>query len=215
MSPVRDMAPTRMNLLRTSRRLERVEKGADLLHRKREALASELFQQARPAVDARQSIEQRAALAYPALLRALALHGQTDLRVFGWPTRDVQLSIEPGEVWGVAVSKIVAKPPISRTLGARGTAPAAVGPSAAEAAKEFELLADLLLEAAPREMLIRRLGDALAQTSRQVNTLERRIAPALRSQRSIIQFALEEREREEHLRMKLLLRRRAARGRSR
>ena len=64
-------------------------------------------------------------------------------------------------------------------------------------------LADLLLEAAPREMLIRRLGESLAQTSRQVNTLERRLAPALRSAVTDMRRTLDEREREERLRLKL------------
>jgi hypothetical protein len=54
------------------------------------------------------------------------------------------------------------------------------------------VLADLLLEAAPREMLLQRLGGALAQTSRQVNTLERRIAPELKSRVAAILRTLDE-----------------------
>ncbi|HLZ44812.1 MAG TPA: V-type ATP synthase subunit D [Gemmatimonadales bacterium] len=56
-------------------------------------------------------------------------------------------------------------------------------------------------------MLIRRLGQALAQTSRQVNTLERRLAPVLRGTVTRIRRALDEREREERLRLKRLKRR--------
>jgi V/A-type H+-transporting ATPase subunit D len=51
-------------------------------------------------------------------------------------------------------------------------------------------------------MVIRRLGEALAQTSRQVNTLERRLAPALRGAVTAIRRTLDEREREERLRLK-------------
>jgi vacuolar-type H+-ATPase subunit D/Vma8 len=57
-------------------------------------------------------------------------------------------------------------------------------------------------------MLIRRLGEALSQTSRQVNTLERRIAPELRSDMVGVRRVLDEREREERLRLKHLLRHR-------
>jgi vacuolar-type H+-ATPase subunit D/Vma8 len=110
-------------------------------------------------------------------------------------------------VWGVAVSRIDERPPAVRTLPARGTPPVAVGPAAVEAASRFEALTDLLLEAAPREMLLRRLGEALAQTSRQVNTLERRLAPTLSSQIATVRRTLEEREREEHRRLKHLRRR--------
>jgi V/A-type H+-transporting ATPase subunit D len=208
-SGLQGLAATRMNLLRAQRRLGRVEKGVDLLRRKREALVTELFQRARPAVDARETIVTLTSEAYPALLEALAQEGSTGLRVLGWPTRDVRVEIEPGQVWGNSVSDIIDRPLLGRTLGSRGTPPGTVSLAVAEAASRFEALADLLLDAAPREMLIRRLGEALAQTSRQVNTLDRRVAPELRSQLATMRRTLEEREREEHLRLKHLVRRRA------
>ncbi len=58
-------------------------------------------------------------------------------------------------------------------------------------------------------MLIRRLGEALAQTTRQVNTLERRVSPALQARATVIRRALEEREREDRLRLRFLARGRA------
>jgi V/A-type H+-transporting ATPase subunit D len=197
-----------MNLIRAARRLAQVGKGVELLRRKREALVSELFRLARPAADARAGIEQATHRAYPALLDALATQGLAGLRPLGWPARDIPLEMEPGSVWGIAVSTIVHRPALARTLGARGTAPGSTGPAAVRAATEFERLIELLLDAAPREMLIRRLGDALSQTSRQVNTLERRIAPELRSDMVGVRRVLDEREREERLRLKHLLRRR-------
>ena len=201
------VAPTRMNLLRAGRRLARVTKGVELLRRKREALVSELFRLARPAADARARVEAEARRAYPALWRALAVHGGTGLAALAWPAREVAVDVTPGLVWGVAVSRIDERPPAVRTLPARGTPPVAVGPAAVEAATRFEALTDLLLEAAPREMLLRRLGEALAQASRQVNTLERRLAPTLSSQIATVRRTLEEREREEHRRLKHLRRR--------
>ena len=200
------MAPTRMALIRAARRLEQVGKGVELLRRKREALVGELFRLARPAALARAQIAEGTRRAYPALLGALAAHGLAGLRALGWPARDVTLEIEPRSVWGIAASTIVRRPPLARTLGARGTAPGTTGPRTVRAATEFERLAELLLDAAPREMLIRRLGGALSQTSRQVNMLERRVAPDLRAEMVGVRRALEEREREERLRLKHLLR---------
>lgn len=205
MSGLGGMAPTRMNLIRAARYLERIGKGVALLRRKREALVSELFRLARPAADARVRIEEGTRRAYPALLAALAAHGLAGLRAVGWPARDVTVELEPGSVWGIAVSTIVRRPPLVRTLGARGTAPGSTGPSTVRAATEFERLTELLLDAAPREMLIRRLGQALSQTSRQVNILELRVTPQLRHQMAGVRGALEEREREERLRLKHLI----------
>jgi len=206
------VAPTRLNLLRTRRRLERLSKGAELLRRKREALVAELFRLARPAADARLQIGAAARHAYPLLVQALAEHGLAGLRAIAWPTRDLKVEVVPGSVWGVVVSRILSRAPIPRTLGARGMGPS-TGLGAIRAAAEFERLTELLLEAAPQEMLLRRVGEALAQTSRQVHTLERRISPRLQADIIRVRRVLDEREREERLRLSSLLRRRrGARG---
>lgn len=202
------LSPTRMVLLRTARRLGAVRRGAALLRRKREALVGELFRVARPAADARARIEAATRSAYPALLAALAAHGATGLEALAWPPRDVALDIEAGSVWGIPIARIGRRPPLARSLAARGMPPGPAGPAALRAAAEFERLAELLLDAAPREMLLRRLGEALAHTSRQVNMLERRVTPTLERQLAAVRRALDEREREERLRLKHLLHRR-------
>lgn len=202
------LAPTRLNLLRAGRRLDRVRKGAGLLRRKREALVTELFRLARPAADARRQIDEGSRRGYLLLLRALSLHGRTGLRSLSWPAREPAVEIESSQVWGVPVARIVSRPALARTIAARGNAPGSTGPATIRAAEEFERLVELLLDAATREMLIRRLGEALAQASRQVHTLERRVAPTLVSQMGGVRRTLEEREREEHLRLKHLSRRR-------
>ena len=201
------LAPTRLNLIRAERRLERVRRGSALLRRKREALVSELFKLARPAADARHRIEEGARRGYQQLLGALAIHGRAGLLALAWPERDLRVEIESAQVWGVPVARIISRPLLTRTVGARGNAPGSAGPTVVSAAGEFERLAELLLDAATREMLIRRLGEALSQTSRQVHTLERRVAPSLLGQMGAVRRTLEEREREEHLRLKHLSRR--------
>ena len=195
------LAPTRLALVRANRRLQRLSRGTAVLRRKREALVTELFRIARPAADARDAIARVAREAYPYLLAALAKHGFSGLRAIAWPGRDLTVDLEPGSVWGVVVSRIVARPPIRRTLGARGTAPAGTGLAAERATDGFERLTELLLDAAPREMLLRRLGQALARTSRQVRMLEHRVSPRLQRDIARVRQALDEREREERLRV--------------
>ncbi len=198
-------APTRQNLLALQRRLGRIAKGTSLLRRKREALVAELFRLARPAASARASIANRAATAYPALVSALARDGADGLQALGWPGRDLKVEIRSGQVWGIAVAEILQRPPVQRTPHARGLPPSAASGATVEATAAFEELTELLLDAANRESLLRRLGDALARTSRQVNTLERRLEPALRANLGTVRRILDEREREEHLRVERLL----------
>ena len=63
-----------------------------------------------------------------------------------------------------------------------------------------------------RASLKRRLAEALRRTSRQVNTLENRVAPGLSGEIHRVRALLEEREREDHTRLKHLLRLRQESG---
>jgi V/A-type H+/Na+-transporting ATPase subunit D len=206
-----DARPTRLNLLRSRRRLGRVREGAELLRRKREALVRELLSRARPAVDEREGIGRAAALAYPALVEALAEEGRAGLLASAEPSRDLVVTMTSTQVWGLAMGSVAEAPRLGRTLEARGTAPGPTPAATVEAAAAFEMLAELLVEAAPREMLLRRLGHEVAQTSRQVRALERRVEPALAAAVSTMTGLLDEREREEHLRLRHFLRKRAGR----
>lgn len=197
---------TRHELLKARRRLDRVRHGAEVLGRKRRALVSEIFRVARIASDARGRVADRAEAAYPVLLRALAEHGGDGLTALGWPEREIDVAIRMERVWGVGVAQIVGRSEVRRGLPARGLAPTAAGPAATVAADAFDELIELLIDAATREMLLRQLADALSATSHQLNTLEQRVAPRLARQIVQTRRALEEREREEHVRIRNLLR---------
>ena len=110
-------------------------------------------------------------------------------------------------MWGVPVPSVVQAPTLRRTLAARGVAPGVAGPSAVTAARGYEELADLILESAPHELLLTALGQALARTSRQESTLERRVAPELRARIGAIAAMLSEHEREDQARLRHLRRR--------
>jgi V/A-type H+/Na+-transporting ATPase subunit D len=198
-------APTRSNLLRHRRRLERVRKGIDLLTRKRRALVADLFRVATPAIEARSRVQERAARAYPALLGAAAVQGAAGIDALGWPARQIEVELTLTESWGVVSGVVQRLTSVRRSLEGRGQAPALTGPATAAAAEEFEHLVELLLDAASTELLLRRLAEALARTSRQVNTLERRVAPRLAGEIHRVRELLEEREREDHARLKRFL----------
>lgn len=197
--------PTRLNLLRSRRRLDRVREGAALLRRKREALVRELLSHAHPAIDARGRIAEQTAVAYPALLEALGRQGRYGVRVSAEPLPDITVEMESTRLWGLTLGAVREAPRFERTLEARGTSPGPTSPATIAAAESFETLARLLLEAAPREMLLRRLGQAVAQTSRQVRALERRVEPALVADIARTTALLDEREREDHLRLRRFL----------
>ncbi|MCL4865498.1 MAG: V-type ATP synthase subunit D [Gemmatimonadales bacterium] len=208
MSASRGPPPTRSQLLRLRRRLDRVRKGVDLLTRKRQALVRELFRVATPAIAARQQVEAEAAEAWPALLAALAAEGGDALERLGWPRRQLEVQLSATESWGVRAVAVERISAVRRSLAGRAQAPGLTGAEAAVASERFEALLEQLLDAATAELRLRRLAEALGRTSRQVNTLERRVAPALVASEARIRAVLEEREREDAIRLRRLLDRR-------
>lgn len=197
-------AATRAELLRTRRLLERVDRGAELLRRKREALVRTLVPLARPAAEARRAIADLAAAAYRAELDALAVHGAGEVAATGWPPRAVDIDLEIQRMWGAAVPVLGELPAADRGLAARATAPGPTGHAQFEAANRFEALVGRLLEAVAREARVRAVGAALARASRQLNTLEQRVAPELVAQLAATRRALDERDREDQTRLRHL-----------
>lgn len=213
MTTTRKAAATRSNLVRMRRRLDQVERGAALLKKKRESLVAELFERVRPAVDTRRAIEEQARAAYRVLLEALAANGQDGLTALGWPTREVRVVLAPRELWGIHGEDLEQPPSLVRSLAARGAVAGPGDAAASVAAREFERLLEQLLEAAPEELFMRRLGQALSHATRLVNTLEQRVAASLGHDLAQMRRTLEEREREEHVRLKRIVSRRTRQGR--
>ncbi|MBW2387651.1 MAG: V-type ATP synthase subunit D [Deltaproteobacteria bacterium] len=205
MSTLRHTPPTRHNLLRVRQRLARVLTATRLLTRKRSALVNELFRTAKPVLDAREASEWQAAVAFSALLGAQADRGPPLLQALALPKREIQVELRLTESWGLPAADVVGNDPVRRTSSERQVAAGSTGPATASAASEFEALTELLLDTASREILIRRLARALAETSRRINLLERRVAPGLTAEATRIEATLEEREREEQLRYRRLM----------
>ena len=202
---LRERVPsTRANWLRARRELHRVERGATLTRRKREALVAELFRSARPALDARRRLAQVSADAVEALLEALAVHGISGLESLGAGAVEPRIEMRPASVWGIPVSEIVSRPPLRRTVEARGAAPALVGPAATEAAARYEQLAELLIDAGPAEQRLERLSAAVASATRRLRVLEQGLMPQLAAQVARVRHDLDEREREERVRLRLV-----------
>lgn len=196
------VAATRSNLLRYARRLQQVRRGASLLNRKRQAIVAELFSRARTAVTSRESIDAQGRRAWSVVWLALSASGSDGLTPLAWPTREIDVALKQVDLWGVHATELTGRPTLVRGLAARGLLP---GPGEAlshEAARALEALLEEVLDVAPKEQALRRLGQALSQTTRLVNTLEQRVAVGLAADLAEIRRVLSEREREEHLRIK-------------
>lgn len=206
------VASTRSNLVKLRRRLVQVQKGASLLRRKRESLVAELFKRARPAIDDRKAIEAQTIEASRAVLEALSTHSPEELAALSWPAREILVELERVQAFGLNAVALTRVPPLVRSLSARAVSPGSADATVIAAGMAFERLIELVLEAAPKELLMRRLGDELSRATRVVNTLEQRVAVQVTRELASVRRTLEEREREEHLRLKRVIRRRQERA---
>lgn len=207
------VVPTRSNLLRARGQLERVRKGADAVSRKRQALVSQLFQIARPAIDTRAEIGRRMSTAALRMLDAVAARGLDAVRALARPAGSLLVDVQPRQIWGVPVADVTAAERIRRTMETRATVPGSTEPAIVSATDAFESLVELLVASAAGEVRVARLADAVATTSQQLRLLRERVEPQLTARIANVARTLEEHEREEHVRLKHL-QRRAERDRS-
>ena len=203
------ISPTRSELLSRRAQIRLARQGADLLRAKREALVREFLSELQRFVDTREALARELALARQGLMRALAVDGPEAVRSAGLASRravEIQTSIR--SIWGTRIVEVEADY-VPRTAAERGFSPEASGARIDETAERFEAVVELLLRAAPLDRKLSRLAEEIRRTSRRVNALEQRMLPSLQEQVQYIRGVLDQREREDVLRLKHLKRLRA------
>ncbi len=195
---------TRMGLLEVRGRRDVAGKGARLLRAKREVLAGEIWRMMKDVLEGRERLDEALREAVKALALSKSLDGQGALESLAdVASRDVPVQVEVRRVWGVPTPS-VGSPPLVRTPDARGSALTSWGPSGVEAARRHEEALDVLLRIASREIHLARLGEEIQETSRRINALEQLLLPALGAEAARIEAALDERDREDAVRLKRL-----------
>ncbi len=204
------MPTTRMGLLDVRGRREVAARGARLLRAKREVLASEIWKMMREVLEGRARLDDVLREAVKGLALAQALDGREALESLALAAgREVSVRVSIRKVWGVATPSVAA-PPFVRAADRRGSSPTSWGPSGAEAARRHEEALEVLLSIASRELHLARLGEEIRETSRRVNALEQVLLPALAAEAGRIAVALDERDREDAVRLKRLRGKRGA-----
>ncbi len=196
--------PNRMTLLERKSQIKLASQGADLLRRRRDALMQELFQLMRPLRALRRKVLERSQSSARAVVMAAALDGPRALHSAALASRrEVDLELRAVVSGGIKSWEFRAAGMVRNVLE-RGYSPKGTGSGTIEAGSAYEHLLEALLQMAPMEMKLRRLGGEIRRTTRRVNALEQRLLPRLFRDVKTIQAVLEEREREEIFRLKRL-----------
>lgn len=196
------VSPTRMNLITRKAQIKLAEQGAELLKNKRDALIQEFFALVKPLVALRKTLIQKFSDAEWQLFLATVFDGPETLASAAMACRrDVTVDIETKNLWGIRVADLK-KTTLTRDSLTRGYGVTGTSTRIDQAARSFEELLSHLLEVAPVELKLKKLGEEIKKTSRRVNALEQRLIPRLNSEKRYIQQILEEREREDVFRLK-------------
>lgn len=208
---MRNFNVTRMALLARKEQIELARQGLELLEQKRAALLSELMRTADHVLVQRDALQETAAAARRALALAEAIAGPEAVRAAALAARgELPLNVQTSNVMGVKVPVIEQKQ-VGRPLLGRGYAISDTSVTINEAAAAYEAEVARLITLAESELRLQRLAAEIQRTMRRSNALEQVILPRLEGERDAIAMALDERERADHFRLKLVKRARSRR----
>ncbi len=203
---MKKVSTTRMELLARKAQIALAAQARDLLEKKRTALMRELLQEADVALERSDVLQQAAADAHRALARANARAGPEAVRSAALASRArLSLQVDTTNVMGVRVPHIEQKS-VARSVLGRGYSLAGTSITIDEAASAFEVKVDAIIQLAESELRLTRLAAEVQQTSRRLNALDYMLIPSLKGECDYIKVALDERERSERFRLKLVKR---------
>jgi V/A-type H+-transporting ATPase subunit D len=200
MAPI-NIPPTRSNLIRMKQDLQFARQGYEILDRKREVLTTELIRVAHDAEVLQREVWQLLVGAYSALERAQLTMGSEHVE---WAalaaSKTVDIHLRFRGVMGVPVPQIEARGEPQEMLYSLGDTNAALD----EASAAFREVLIRIPQLSELVTSVWRLAGELRKTQRRVNALQYIFIPQYEETVSFIVSTLEEREREETFRLKLL-----------
>ncbi len=191
--------PTKANLLAIKKSLEFSQNGYDLLDRKRNILVRETAEFAGTATTLRDEMDEAFRKAYEALRLANLTVSNTDDFAKAVPL-DTSLTFRSKSVMGVEVPLIT----LTQTQGENYYGFAATNSYLDEAFFHFQKAKQLAVQLAQAENSLYRLKTAAHKTGKRANALKNIVIPKYLEQIAHINEVLEERDLEEHSRLKVI-----------
>ncbi len=190
-----------MNLLSCKSQLGLAREGVDLLKHKREVLMNRFLELVKPLIEKRHRLHDEMVQAFYCLNTARAIDGCGTLQsVALLREKTVSVDIHRERTWGVEIPKVEAvdgfenrySEPHSHMVSLR----------IFETKDRFEKVLKQIIELAPLEASLKRLGSEIRKTTRRINALEGMLMPRLQDDIRFIRSTLEEREREDNFRLR-------------
>ena len=199
-----NVSPTRINLIQTKKTLNLAESGREVLERKRDILLRELRNSIFEAERAREELLVALGRAYQSLTEANISKGsETIANVALGSTAEANYLIDYKSIMGVSVPSV-------EFQGENDPKPNyGFGSTSAEldkAFKQFHHVLQLIAELARAEGATYQIANDVRRTQRRVNALNHVLIPRYRNTVKMIEQVLEEKDREEFVRTKIIKR---------
>lgn len=199
---LRDITPTRSELINLKKKIRLSERGYNILKMKRDGLILEFFKVLEQAKMGRGELQEKYLAASEMIALSNTVEGTIGLKAAAFSVKETpEITLNPRNIMGVVVPEIkstkVRKKLLDRGYGLIGTTPVLD-----ETATAYENLTESIIQSAEIETTMKKLLDEIESTKRRVNALEYKVIPELTAARDFIKMRLDEMEREELFRLK-------------
>jgi len=199
---IRDVKPTRSELLGVKKKITISKSGHKLLKMTRDGLIMEFFNILESAKEMRSTLIKQYEAAQESIAIASAVEGSFSVKSASFAlTKHPEIELKSRNLMGVVVPKIRANS-IKTPVDERGYGLIGTSPYVNDAAKTYEELVESIIRAAEIETSMKKLLDEIEKTKRRVNALEFKVIPELQEAERFIELRLEEMERENTFRLK-------------
>jgi V/A-type H+-transporting ATPase subunit D len=187
-----------------AKRMKVAKTGHSLLKMKRDGLMIEFFEVLSKAKTVRKELVDSLLKAEQRLNMAKATEGTVAINSVAYSLqKEPSIQLESRNIMGVVVPKITADS-VQKKMYERGYGIIGTGASIDEAADAYEKLLDKVILAAEVETALIRLVEDIDSTKRRVNALEFKVIPEIKDTIKFIAMALEEMERDNVVKLKML-----------
>ena len=188
-----NVRPTRLELLRTRRRIAVAKRGLNLLKLKRSALIAEFFSLSREALRLRGDLRTRISRGYESIRNAEMMEGPTRLENISMLLPDVRpVGVSTKNVMGVRTPRVDRGGYTATESAALLDLPTSVQ----EAIRHFQGIYQVVLDIAEKENALRRLLREIEKTKRRASAIENVLIPRLQATVRYIKFRFDELERD-------------------
>ncbi|MDE1726025.1 MAG: V-type ATP synthase subunit D [Thaumarchaeota archaeon] len=198
-----NIRPTRLEYIRTKKRIKIAQKGLKLLKLKRQALILEFFNTSKTAASLRSALQVELIKGYQSIRMAEMLAGSMRLENEAMKIPQLsKLQITSKNVMGVRIPKIGG----GQSNQALTEHLLELPPSINEAIKAYQNVHNMVLEVAEKETALRKLLLEIEKTKRKSNAIENVFIPRLLAAVKFIIFRLDEMERDTFIMLKTVKR---------